>query len=132
MQIGELSKKTGVSRDTIRYYEKLGLIPPPKRAGLFNNYKNYTAPVLKRLLAIRKIKAYGFTLKETQAMLIFFEEGVLERDRGNRYIAKKIAGIEHQINELAMVKKRLEDVLEADKKTGTCPISRILDEMVTA
>jgi len=94
MLIGELSKKTGFSRDTIRYYEKLGLIKEPARNGADNNYKNYTETVLKRLLAIRKIKDFGFTLKETHGMLILFEEGVLEHERGNRYVKRKIALIE--------------------------------------
>ena len=105
MLIGELSKKTGFSRDTIRYYEKLGLIKEPARNGTDNNYKNYTEPVLKRLLAIRKIKDFGFTLKETHGMLILFEEGVLEHERGNRYVKRKIALIDNKIKELEIIKK---------------------------
>ncbi len=114
MLIGELSKKTGFSRDTIRYYEKLGLIQP-ERQGLFNNYKNYTEAIFKRLLAIRKIKGYGFTLQETQNMLVLFEEGVLEHDRGKRYIRRKIAVIEDKIKDF--------------NEPGSCAIGKILNEM---
>jgi len=130
MLIGELSKKTGFSRDTIRYYEKLGLIQTADRAGHFNNYKNYTEAVLKRLLAIRKIKDYGFTLQETQNMLILFEEGVLEHERGNRYIKRKIALINNKIKELYNIKKRLEEIINCNTAPGTCAISKILDEMI--
>ncbi len=129
MLIGELSKKTGFSRDTIRYYEKLGLISPPRRAGIFNNYKNYTIPVLKRLLAIRQIKEYGFTLKETQAMLVLFEEGVLEHERGNRYIQRKITVIDHKIRELEAVKEKLQGIIRLGNSKGHCAIGKILSDM---
>ena len=129
MLIGELSKKTGFTRDTLRFYEKLGLISAPRRAGIFNNYKNYTIPVLKRLLAIRKIKDYGFTLKETQAMLVLFEEGVLEHERGNRYVQRKIAVIDHKIRELEAVKERLKEIVHAGKNSENCAINKILTDM---
>lgn len=129
MLIGELSRKTGFSRDTIRYYEKLGLIAVPRRTGVFNSYKNYSTPVLRRLLAIRKIKDYGFTLKETHAMLVLFEEGVLEHERGNRYLQRKIAVIEHKINELQAVKEKLEGIVRAADGKGQCAIGNILSEM---
>ncbi|MEO5591660.1 MAG: MerR family transcriptional regulator [Chitinophagaceae bacterium] len=131
MLIGELSKKTGFSRDTIRYYEKLGLIRETARAGQYNNYKNYTEPVLKKLLAIRKIKDYGFTLKETQNMLVLFEEGVLEHERGNRYIKRKIALINNKIKELEMIKNRLEEIVDPQALPGNCALSKILNEMAT-
>ncbi len=132
MLIGELSKKTGFSRDTIRYYEKLGLISAPRRAGIFNNYKNYTTPVLKRLLAIRQIKDYGFTLKETQAMLVLFEEGVLEHERGNRYIQRKIALIDNKIRELEAVKEKLQGILLTGNSKEQCAIGKILTDMAAA
>jgi len=130
MLIGELSKKTGFSRDTIRYYQKLGLIQQPAHTGRYNNYKNYSETVLKRLLAIRKIKDYGFTLKETQGMLILFEEGVLEHERGYRYVKRKIALIDNKIKELEMMKSRLQEIVSPHTKPGACPLSKILDEMI--
>lgn len=128
MLIGELSKKTGFSRDTIRYYEKLGLIQPA-RQGLYNNYKNYTEAISRRLLAIRKIKDYGFTLQETQNMLVLFEEGVLEHERGKRYIRRKIAFVEDKIRELHEIKRRLEEVVNENTEPGSCAIGKILNEM---
>ena len=131
MLIGELSKRTGFSRDTIRYYQKLGLIQEPGRIGHFNNYKDYSETVLKRLLAIRKIKDYGFTLKETQGMLVLFEEGELEHERGSRYIKRKISLIDNRIRDLKEIKKKLEEVVGPHTLPGACPLNKILDEMVT-
>ena len=129
MLIGELSKKTGFSRDTIRYYEKLGLITETGRNGHYNNYKNYTEAVLKRLLAIRKIKDFGFTLKETHAMLVLFEEGVLEHKRGNRYVQRKIAQIDNQIKGLKLIKKRLSEIVDPLITPVTCPLGKILNDL---
>ena len=53
MLIGELSKACGLSRDTIRFYEKHGLIAVGKRERRFNNYKEYSEETLKRLLSIK-------------------------------------------------------------------------------
>ncbi|MEO6315211.1 MAG: MerR family transcriptional regulator [Chitinophagaceae bacterium] len=129
MLIGELSKKSGLSRDTIRYYQKLELIPASGRQADYSNYNNYTEAILKRLLAIRQIKEYGFTLKETHGMLALFEEGLLEHERGNRYIKRKIALISNKIKDLQAVKKRLESVVLT--KPDTCPLGKILDSMVS-
>jgi DNA-binding transcriptional MerR regulator len=131
MFIGELSKKTGFSRDTIRYYEKLGLIGNGERADYYNNYKNYSETVLKKLLAIRKIKEFGFTLKEMQGLFILFEEGVLQPERGVRYVKRKIAVIDNKISDLLRVKNRLEEITNASEP-GQCPLDKILEEMIEA
>jgi DNA-binding transcriptional MerR regulator len=127
MQIGELSRKSGFSRDTIRYYEKLGLISFDDKRTHTSGYKDYPEEVLKRLLAIKKIKDYGFTLEETRGLFILFEEGVLEHDRGVRYLRRKISLIDKKISELQQIRSRL--VAIADEKAGDCSIQRILLEM---
>jgi DNA-binding transcriptional MerR regulator len=131
MLIGELSKKTGFSRDTIRYYEKFGLISKGNSIDRYSSYKDYPETVLKRLLAIRKIKEFGFTLKEMQALFILFEEGALEPDRGRRYVKRKIAFIDSKISDLLIVKNRLEEISNADEP-GQCPLDKILEEMTEA
>jgi DNA-binding transcriptional MerR regulator len=125
MLIGELSKKSGFSRDTIRFYEKKGLIALNGHARLENNFKNYSDDILKRLLAIKKIKEFGFTLEETKAMMILFEEGVLEPKRGLRYVQRKISLIERKIEELKAIKSKLEQITEREP----CPLNNILMEL---
>jgi MerR family transcriptional regulator, copper efflux regulator len=122
-----LSKKSGFSRDTIRFYEKKGLIEPGSKLNRENNYKDYPEKVLKRLLAIRKIKGYGFTLEETKNIFILFEEGLLEMNRGKRYIQRKICLLDKKINELLSIKKGLQEI--AGEKWGNCAIHNILIEM---
>ncbi|MDF5719557.1 MAG: MerR family transcriptional regulator [Rhizonema sp. PD37] len=63
MLISELSKETGVSKDTIRFYEKAGLLDATCKRG-DNNYRQYDEEVIGRLTFIRQGKALGFTLSE--------------------------------------------------------------------
>lgn len=70
MLIGELSKRSGFSRDTIRYYEKLGLITVGMGRRSDNGYKNYALDVLEHLHQVSRLKECGFTLPEIQRLLI--------------------------------------------------------------
>jgi len=70
MLIGELSKRTGLSRDTIRFYEKQGLIKVGRRERRVNNYKEYSDGILRHLLLFNKIKSYGFTLNELPKLFL--------------------------------------------------------------
>lgn len=62
MQIHQFEAASGLGRDTLRYYEKLGLISPPRR--LANGYRDYEAHTLQELKFIRKGQSLGFTLAE--------------------------------------------------------------------
>jgi DNA-binding transcriptional MerR regulator len=128
MLIGELSKRTGFSRDTIRFYEKIGLINLEDDSRDKYQFKDYSERVLRRLLAIRKMKDYGFTLQETRGLFILFEEGVLEPARGKRYVERKIRRIDEQINELSLVKSKLQEIMDAPS-CEDCPIGQVLNSM---
>jgi MerR family transcriptional regulator, copper efflux regulator len=67
MLIGELSQLSHTSRDTIRYYEMLGLLSSTRCSS--NNYRHYEATALQRLHHISKLKETGFTLQEIGALL---------------------------------------------------------------
>jgi len=73
MLIGELSTQSGLSRDTIRYYEKLSLlVTQARRAG--NQYKDYGQEALDRLRHIQQLKDIGFTLREIRQLLVVQED----------------------------------------------------------
>lgn len=127
MLIGELAKKSGFTRDTIRFYEKNGLIALEKDSRFENNYKDYSNHVLRRLEVIRKIKDMGFTLVEIKAMIDLFEAGMLEQERGKKYVEKKILRIDQKIEELKNVRSMLVDVVNAPK--DACQIKIILEEL---
>ncbi len=69
--IGKVAKLASVSVDTIRFYERIGLLPPPERKSLVwgHGYRIYQEKVIKRLLFIKEAKNLGFSLKEIHELL---------------------------------------------------------------
>src|ERR1700742_3078554 len=100
MLIGELSSKTGFSRDTIRFYEKHGLIQLGWKERRGNNYKEYSAAILHRLLTIKKLKTYGFTLNEIAEYLELIEHNNASCSTVTRKVTEKVMNIEQKINQL--------------------------------
>jgi len=105
MLIGELSKRSGFSRDTIRYYEKLSLLTMNRR-GSENQYKNYGQEAVDRLRHIRQLKDIGFTLHEIRQLLAGQEdrhpcEGLPDQ------LAQKVDKIDEQVAVLLNFKASL-------------------------
>ena len=67
LTIGQLASKCNVSAVTIRYYEKIGLLPHPIRTA--SGYRNYPESIISRIRFINKSKELGFILKETKDLL---------------------------------------------------------------
>lgn len=125
MLIGELAQKTNLSRHTIRFYEKLGLIQIPDKSRRDNNYKEYTDETLRQLQAIQLMKSQGFTLKEARAIIDLVKNGTLDAERARKYIFRKVRGIDKQIGALQRTKQSL---LEVADKCGSedCDVAMIL------
>jgi len=120
MLIGQLSKCTGFSKDTIRYYEKIGLIVLPKRGWRDNSYKDYPEEVVHTLNTIRKYKDLGFTLEEIRELLVLRSIQVLDLSKMLQVVELKITGVDAEIEKLHEIKLRLnrEHQLLLRKKTG--------------
>jgi len=73
LTIGTLSSQTGCSIPTIRYYEKIGLLPSPGRAS--NGHRYYRDDDLKRLTFIRRCRDFGFPIEEVRELVGLFEDG---------------------------------------------------------
>jgi MerR family Zn(II)-responsive transcriptional regulator of zntA len=104
MLIGELSQKTGVSKDTIRFYEKAGLLNASNRCE-DNNYRWYDDEAVERLAFIKQGKALGFTLGEIKKVIDEWEM-LLPRDKA-RMTQNKIAEIDEKIKQLQVYKNFL-------------------------
>lgn len=128
MRISELSRRSGFTKDTIRFYEKMGLIQLQDDNRHKYEYKDYPETILKRLLTIRLIKDYGFTLQETQNLLFLYETGILEPQRGIRYVQKKISRIDQQILEMTAMRNRLQEIVDKSC-TENCPLGKALQDM---
>ncbi len=120
MLIGELSRRSGFSKDTIRYYEKIRLIELPKKAKKGNNYKDYPEETLLALKAIRKYKDLGFILEEIRELLVLQSIQVLDVSKLIQIVERKITGMDAAIEKLHEYKLKLgrEHQLLLEKKTG--------------
>ncbi len=104
MLIGELSRRSGLSRDTIRFYEKQGLIKLGRRERRVNNYKEYSETILRRLLLFNKIKSYGFTLNESAEIISLLDANLASCNTISKVASQKVDVIDKKIAELQALK----------------------------
>jgi MerR family copper efflux transcriptional regulator len=107
MLIGELVKKSGLTKDTIRFYERKGLINLSKKQRRENNYKEYPDQVLNRLLLIIKIKEMGFTLNEIDAFLELWQNEDANCKNLKYTLEDKLTLIDNQISKLTQLRQRV-------------------------
>jgi MerR family Zn(II)-responsive transcriptional regulator of zntA len=106
MLISELSQKTGLSKDTIRYYEKIGLLSSNQKR-TENNYRYYDAETVSHLLFIKQGKMMGFTLNEIKTILDDWQNNRISHNDKVRTVQTKIEQVEEQINQLQDFKRYL-------------------------
>jgi DNA-binding transcriptional MerR regulator len=107
MLIGELARHTGLSRDTIRFYEKQGLINVGRKERRFNNYKEYSEETLQRLKSVKLIKGFGFTLNEVSEVLDMIEVNNATCNNMSDKMEEKVKRIDEKIQELINVRTLL-------------------------
>lgn len=119
MLIGQLSKLSGFSRDTIRFYEQIGLITAPRLVHP-KKYKDYPDDLLNTLKVIRKYKDLGFTLEEIRELLVLQSIQVLDISKLLQIVDIKITGLDSEIEKLHATRLQLarEHQLLLQKKTG--------------
>ncbi len=109
-QIGEITKKTGTSVDTVRYYERLGILDKPARSG--GGFRLYAPETIEKLRFIKKAQDFGLTLKEIKDIMQCSKQGVKPCcDLVRGLFTKKIQDFESKIKELKGMKKNLEMLL---------------------
>jgi DNA-binding transcriptional MerR regulator len=108
--IGELASQAGISPDTLRHYERKGVIARPKRAA--NGYRLYPAETLERLRMVRRALDVGFTLDELARLF-------RERGKGNapcreaRVLAgAKLTDLEERLSEMIALRRQLQAIVE--------------------
>ncbi|MBX9696457.1 MAG: heavy metal-responsive transcriptional regulator [Alphaproteobacteria bacterium] len=116
LSIGELAKNGGVSIDTIRYYEVLGILLPVERTKA--GYRLYSESSLERLKFIRQAQRLDFTLKEIKELLDLRLSDTAKCSDVRKQAEAKIALIEEKEKELKTVKKALKDLIMACNNSG--------------
>jgi DNA-binding transcriptional MerR regulator len=115
LTIGQVTGRTGVGAETIRYYERHGLLKTPKRFS--NGYRLFTEDTIQRLDFIRQTKTLGFTLTEIKEMLVLRTD-TLSNCSKTRVIGKvKLRDVEEKIAALQKIKGALKKlVLQRPRK----------------
>ncbi len=106
MQIGELSDRTGVPRKTIRYYEEIGVMPPPSRSE--GGYRQYAGDAAARLGFVRAAQSVGLTLAEIREVLAFRDRGEIPCRRVAALIDEHAANLAERIVALQAMHRDLE------------------------
>ena len=112
MKIHELSKQSGIHLETIRYYEKMGLMPEPKR--LANGSRDYDEASLKQLKFIKTCRALDFSLAE----ITYFNALKTQQSQHcevDSMLAKHLVSVEEKIAELTEIKHFLQSLITEDE-----------------
>ncbi|MEL6251677.1 MAG: MerR family transcriptional regulator [Bacteroidota bacterium] len=118
MRIGEVSKLTGFSADTLRWYEKIGLLKRKPRALGESNYRVYDQAMIERLFAIRQLKGFGFTLKEIEELFAMDEDSGLQCSSLTELMERKRKALQEKIKELQKMEAKLKYVAQTCQ--GNC------------
>ncbi len=108
LSIGRLADAAGVSVETVRYYERRGLLDPPARTA--SGYRRYLPADLDRLRLLLRAKELGFTLAEIAELLDAADSGSIEDV--TRAVHQKLAAIDAQVAELAATRCRLRQLVD--------------------
>lgn len=114
LSIGELSKKMGISTQTIRYYERIGLLPKPQRSS--NGYRVYGDTDIERLEFIKRSRTLDFSLDDIQEILAFRERGEPPCLHVMQIMQAQINDIEKRIADLQRLRDELRSIYEAGKQ----------------
>jgi MerR family mercuric resistance operon transcriptional regulator len=128
LTIGQLAKKARVNVETVRYYERRGLIPePPRREA---GYRQYSQDAIARIQFIKRAKELGFSLKEISELLSLRVDPDATGGDVKRQTEAKIADVEEKIRSLQRMKKALAKLAASCNgrgPTSECPILEALD-----
>lgn len=127
IQIGELSRRTGCNIETIRYYERIGMLPPPPRSA--TRYRLYEVDDVHRLRFVRRARELGFSLDEVRALLALSTDTGMETCVEVRELAVgHLADVRAKITDLRAMERALADAVrrcDAGAASG-CPLIEAL------
>lgn len=110
MRIGEVAAYCGVNIQTVRLYERIGLLKEPRRRP--SGYRDYSTDAVEVIRFIKHTKELGFTLKEIKALLRLRERGHFTSARMREIATSKLADIDERIRNLQMMREAIAHGLE--------------------
>ena len=129
LPIGALAKQTGCKVETIRYYEQIGVLPPPARSS--GGQRRYTVNHLKRLYFVRRARALGFTLNEVRALLRLVDGGHYTCAEVESLTLAHLDDVGKKIADLRKLETVLKD-MASQCDGGTVPDCPVIDALFGA
>lgn len=129
MNIGELARAAATTAETIRYYERIGLLPaPPRTAG---NYRAYTAEHARRLAFTRRARDLGFSIDQVRTLLTLADDTAQPCEAVDALAREHLAEVERKLAALTALRREL-DALIRQCRHATVADCRILDALAPA
>ena len=129
LSIGQVARLAGVGVETVRFYEREGLLEePPRRA---SGYRQYSEHVVTRLHFIKRAQKLGFSLKEITELLMLRVDGQTSCEEVKQHTEAKIAEVERKVISLQRMRQALLQVHSlcvGQGPTGRCPMLEALDQ----
>ncbi len=119
LKIGEVSKRSGVGVEALRFYEKSGLLDKPSRT--FSGYRVYGEDVLERLAFIKQAQALGFSLEEIRRIVEDARKGQSPCDEVREIVRRRMEELDERLRELQRHRRELKQTLEEWDKVGRAP-----------
>lgn len=119
LKIGEVSRRSGVGIEALRFYEKGGLLDSPART--FSGYRVYGEEVLERLDFIKRAQALGFSLDEIRRIVDDARKGESPCDEVREIVRRRMAELDERLRDLHRYRKELSHTLEEWDKVGRAP-----------
>lgn len=129
MTSGQLAACAGVNTQTLRYYERRGLLPSPARTRA--GYRQYPVDAADRLRFIKRAQVLGFSLSEIRELLALRVRHVSACDTVKAKTEAKLEVVDQKLRELERMRRSLEQLVaacDAQRPTGDCPVLKMLEE----
>lgn len=111
MRIGDVARQAGVSVDTVRFYERVGVLPPAARTS--SGYRDYAPGTVERIELTRELQAIGFTLADAVDALAAHDAGGATCDSERWRLEAVLARVDARLAELAALRDRIVDARDA-------------------
>ncbi|HEV7377975.1 MAG TPA: MerR family DNA-binding protein [Pyrinomonadaceae bacterium] len=119
LKIGDVSKKSSIGIEALRFYEKSGLLDKPSRTE--SGYRVYDASVLERLAFIKQAQALGFSLDEIKRIVEDARKGRSPCDEVREIVSRRLEELDERMREMRRYRKELAGTLEQWNKVGRAP-----------
>jgi Cu(I)-responsive transcriptional regulator len=129
MNIGELARAAATKAETIRYYERIGLLPPPPRTA--GNYRNYSAEHVSRLAFTRRARDLGFSIEQIRALFDLADHKERSCEAVDAIAHEHLVEVKRKLAYLSALRRQLESLI-GQCRHGTVAECRILEALAPA